>query len=297
MHINIGRPVGTVVRQLFGGSEAEHLRIKDVIEGMQEAESRILRARAEAARQAQLRQAYDNSVRNIDDNIYALASAATSLDRVEGKLMQARGEIVRLASRGEPIDFAKVERTLMALAEHINLSVRTADEQCVNLLRDTRLQVRIAECASMQHGCPGEGGAHSMQVDLTLIAIDKLIAHKLRDEPQSADEMIGLLDAVRRVVYQNVHILSSLILTLFAARDYTKEVVDLVLTGPMPSAGAEPAIAAPSHLPALPHVEPAGSDEEAPIQLAAFAQPMPQAPAAPLRHSAWTSEWQTQIPS
>jgi hypothetical protein len=203
----------------------DHLRIKDLVRNIERAELPQRQSRQVIAQGGALRQSYDLSLRNIDDNIYAMASATAALDRVEGTLIQAKAQIEQLCNRGEPVDLDKVERTLMALAEHINQSVRRADDNYVNLLRDSRLQMIISEAGSNEQ--------RSMKVDLTLISLDKLIAWKLRDGPDDPEAWIDLIDAMGKVVLQNVQILSSLILTLFAARDYTTGVVEMV-TNPMP---------------------------------------------------------------
>ena len=214
-----------------------HLRIKDLARKIEAADRPLSRDRQAAAQSNQLRSSYDLSVKNIDDNIYALAAATAALDRVEGKLFEARVQIEDLIRRGEPIDLAKVERTLLAMADHINQSVRRADENHVNMLRDARLQIRISEVGGVEE--------RAKQVDLTLISLDKLIAWKLRDGPSDPHAWIELIDQMSRVATQNVQILSSLILTLFAARDYTTDVVDLVITAPsdQPRRGPANAIA------------------------------------------------------
>lgn len=217
-----------------------HLRIKDLarkIEAADHPPAKDRQVAAQNAQNAQLRSSYDISVKNIDDNIYALASATAALDRVEGKLFEARSQIDDLIRRGQPVDLHKVERTLLALADHINQSVRRADESYVNMLRDSRLQVRISEVGGQEE--------RAKQVDLTLISLDKLIAWKLRDGPSEPEAWVVLIDQMSRVATQNVQILSSLILTLFAARDYTSEVVDLVMTPPegQPRRGSASAIA------------------------------------------------------
>jgi len=239
--INLGWPVGAPAQPVPGyssqkpnsqGSNAQgHLRIKDLARRIDAADRAPAQDRQMAAAASQLRNSYDVSVRNIDDNIYALASATAALDRIEAKLSEARGQIERLCDRGDPVDLAKVERTLLALAEHVNQSVRRADENFVNLLRDSRLQIRIAEV--------GGGEERAKQVDLTLISLDKLIAWKLRDGPDDPQDWIDLIDQMSAVAGRNVQILSSLILTLFAARDYTTDVVGLVMAPehvePMPA--------------------------------------------------------------
>jgi len=218
-------------------SSTSHLRIKDLARKIDALDAPLARDRHVAAQASQLRNSFDLSVSNIDDNIYALAAATAALDKVEGKLTQAKTQIEDLVARGQPVDLAKVERTLMALAGHINQSVRQADEHNVNMLRDTRLQIRISEV--------GGHADRARQVDLTLISMDKLIGWKLRDGPSDPQAWIELIGQMSRVATQNVQILSSLILTLFAARDYTSDVVDLVITPPadQPHRGTSSAIA------------------------------------------------------
>jgi hypothetical protein len=196
----------------------QHLRIRDLAENIEAAELPMSQPQQQVAvpqqtqaavQNSAMKQSYDLSLRNIDDNIYAMAAATAALDRVEGTLLQARAKIERLCADGEPVDLVKVERTLLQLAEHIN-----------QLLRDARLQMVISET--------GDRDARTMKVDLTLISLEKLIAWKLREGPSDPEAWIGLIDAMGKVVLQNVQILSSLILTLFAARDYTTGVVQLV---------------------------------------------------------------------
>ncbi len=224
MNRTLGRPNETASRNAAG--RQQHLRIRDLAENIEAAELPH-RQQTPALQQTQvitqnsaMRQSYELSLRNIDDNIYAMAAATAALDRVESTLLQARARIERLCADGEPVDLVKVERTLLQLAEHINQSVRRADENYINLLRDSRLQLTITE--------GGDRDGRSMKVDLTLISVEKLMAWKLREGPADPEAWIELIDAMGKVVLQNVQILSSLILTLFAARDYTTGVVQLV---------------------------------------------------------------------
>jgi hypothetical protein len=198
----------------------QHLRIRDLAENIEAAELPHRQQTQLITHNSAMKQSYELSLRNIDDNIYAMAAATAALDRVEGTLLQARAKIERLCADGEPVDLVKVERTLVQLAEHINQSVRRADENYINLLRDARLQMTISET--------GDRESRSMTVDLTLISLEKLMAWKLREGPSDPEAWIALIDAMGKVVLQNVQILSSLILTLFAARDYTTGVVQLV---------------------------------------------------------------------
>jgi len=216
MSFNLGWPAKDPAQNASG-----HLRIKDLARNIDAGHKLLPDDHQPTSQTVQLRNSYDISIRNIDDNIYAIAAAIAALDRVEAKLFEARSQIEDLCRRNQPIDLAKVERTLLALADHINKSVRRADENYVNMLRDSRLQVRISEL--------GGNEARAKQVDLTLISLDKLIAWKLRDGPNDPHAWIELIDQMGRVAIQNVQILSSIILTLLAARDYTSEVVDLVM--------------------------------------------------------------------
>ena len=219
MSLTIGWPSDTAPRSNARHQQG-HLRIRDLAQNIEAAELPHRQQRQVISAGGALRQSYELSLRNIDDNIYAMAAATAALDRVEGTLLQARAQIEHLCSQGEPVDLVKVERTLLALADHINQSVRRADENYINLLRDARLQIVISEA--------GDREQRSMKVDLTLISLDKLIAWKLREGPEDPEAWIDLIDAMGKVVLQNVQILSSLILTLFAARDYTTGGVGLV---------------------------------------------------------------------
>ena len=224
MSFNLGWPVENPADVASGQWTNGHLRIRDLAHNIDAADSQHTQDRQMLAQAGPLRSSYDLSVRNIDDNIYALAAATAALDRVEGKLSEARAEIVRLCQRGEPVDLCKVERTLLALARHVNQSVKRADENYVNMLRDARLQIRISEVGGQEE--------RAKQVDLTLISLDKLIAWRLREGPSDPQAWIDLIDQMSKVAMRNVQILSSLILTLFAARDYTSDVVDLVIAPP-----------------------------------------------------------------
>lgn len=222
MSFNLGWPAKESAPAANG-----HLRIKDLARKIEAGSMPHADVCQGALQAAQLRSSYDISLRNIDDNIYAVAAAIAALDRVETKLFEARSQIEDLCRRNQPIDLAKVERTLCALADHINKSVRGADENYVNMLRDSRLQIRISELGGTE--------PRAKQIDLTLISLDKLIAWKLRSGPTDPLAWIDLIEQMRRVASQNVQILSSIVLPLLAARDYTSEVVDLVMAPSEPA--------------------------------------------------------------
>ena len=219
MSLTLGWPADNSAARA-NSARGNHLRIRDLAHVIEAAEQPHRQQSRQPAVSGALKQSYELSLRNIDDNIYAMASATAALDRVEATLLQARAQLEKLCADGRPVDVGKVERTLTTLAEHINTYVRKADDNYVNLLRDTRLQLTISES--------GERDARTMKVDLTLISLDKLIAWKLREGPHEPEDWIDLIEAMSKVAMQNVQILSSLILTLFAARDYTTGVVQLV---------------------------------------------------------------------
>ncbi|MEZ5774914.1 MAG: hypothetical protein R3D33_09540 [Hyphomicrobiaceae bacterium] len=170
-----------------------------------------------------LHEQYEGSIQNIEQNIFGVAAAVTALDSIEEKLSQARGQIEILKARGEPVDYDKVERALRALADHVRVIINRLDERHVNLLRDARFEVRFVEL--------DDGEDRTMGVDLTLISLEKLVAYKLRDGTRRPEETIALIDQMAKVVHHNTHVLSSMILALFASRDYTEEVARLVLSG------------------------------------------------------------------
>jgi hypothetical protein len=168
-----------------------------------------------------LEQSYHRSLKSIDDHIYGLAAAITALDGIETQLTQARTQIEQLRARGEPINVRKAETTLLNLAEHINQAVRRIDMHDVNLMRDSRIELRVVELDT--------DNTRAMGFDLTLISLEKLLAYKLRSSPMEASELCSLVDALQHTVNSNLHILSSLVLMMFASRDYTDDVSRLVL--------------------------------------------------------------------
>lgn len=169
-----------------------------------------------------LQQTYQRSVGNLDTHICGLASAIAALDAIEGQLTLARNHIEALRRRGEPINLRKVEVTLHHLAEQVNDAIARVDVHHVNLLRDSRIELRLVELDS--------GDTREMGVDLTLISLDKLVTYQLSNTPQRSEDMCRLIDMLSHIVNGNLHILSSLVLMLFASRDYTDEVARLVLS-------------------------------------------------------------------
>ncbi len=165
---------------------------------------------------------YDRSVERIESCIYALATAVSALGSVEDKLIEARGQIETLQRRGTPVDGAKVHRTLTQLADHVNTTIAAMDRHGVNLLRDSRVAITLTEI--------DDGEEREVGIELTLIALDKLMAYQLRNGTLEEDEAIEVIDGFASIVFNNVQVLSSAILALLASRDYTDEVTKLVLT-------------------------------------------------------------------
>lgn len=217
-------------------TECDHLRISEVAGGLDdEFDIDLTAARpghyatqasasteiAVTSAQDPIQQTYQRSVGNLDVHICGLASAIAALDAVEGQLTMARNHIDELRRRGQPINLRKVEATLQQLAEQVNDAIARVDVHHVNLLRDSRVELRLVELDS--------GDTRAMGVDLTLISLDKLVAYQLGNTPQRSEDMCRLIDRLSHVVNGNLHILSSLVLMLFASRDYTDEVARLVL--------------------------------------------------------------------
>jgi hypothetical protein len=193
--------------------------------------------RDEGHRADDIEQSYQNSLRTIDSHIYGMAAAITSLDVIEHSLSKARTSIETLRSRGEPINVQKAETTLLNLADQINMAVRRIDLHDVNLMRDTRIELRVMELDT--------DGTRTMGFDLTLISLEKLLAFKLKSSPMSSDQLCGLIDALQHTVNSNLHILSSMVLMMFASRDYTDDVQRLIMTDhllPDPARRPNPAV-------------------------------------------------------
>lgn len=181
-----------------------------------------------------LQDRYERSVERIESCIYALATAVTALDSVESKLSEAREQIAMLRRRGRPVDGAKVHRTLIQLAEHVNTTIGAMDRHGVNLLRDSRVSIKLTEIDDSVERAVG--------IELTLISLDKLMAYRLKDGGLDEDEAVALIDNFSSVVFNNVQVLSSAILALLASRDYTDEVTRLVLTESISRRPAETAM-------------------------------------------------------
>lgn len=178
--------------------------------------------RADSSRSPALQAQYDTSVRKLESSIYIIAAAVTALDAIEGKLAQVRTQIDALRGRGAAVNIEKARETIRFLAEHVTTIVQRIDSQCVNFLRDVRVDLKFIELDA-------DDMSREIDLELTLISLEKLLAYKLRNGVENADQLCLLVDAVEQVVHNNLHVLSSMILVLLASRDYTDEVARLVL--------------------------------------------------------------------
>lgn len=168
-----------------------------------------------------LQRQYDDSVRRMESNIYTLAAAVSALDGIERKLGEARSQIGAVLASGEYIDHIKVHRLVSHLVEHLNAVVNGVDQQCVNLLRDSRIELKLIELE--------EGSRRETGLTLTLISLETLMAHKLKHGGRRAEDLAELIDGISAIVRNNVHILSSMILVLFSSREYVDGVTGFVL--------------------------------------------------------------------
>ena len=167
-----------------------------------------------------LRGTYDRSIRRLEDRVYDLAGALTSLDGIELQLSRAREHLGALRAQGEPIDYHKVRNVLEEMASAVGAIVDEFDDGEFNLLGDARIRIAFSEL--------GNDGTPSQDIDLNLISIEKLIrlSRKLDPDPAEIDRFVELLG---RTLDSNIQLLSGVMLTLFAARDYTNSVTELAV--------------------------------------------------------------------
>ena len=166
------------------------------------------------------RDRYDGSVANIQDHIQAVAGAVAMLDAVEHKLIAIKTELERIRNADLCIDGDKVLVALQALSDYVNQAVGSVDDQCVNMLRDAKLEIKFAELSPRQEQADG--------IALTMISIDALLNYKIRRsfaEGLVAEETPEFVDDISRIVSSNIQILTAILLSLFASRDYTEAVV------------------------------------------------------------------------
>ena len=181
-------------------------------------------------------QQYDRSLENIQDHIQALAGAVAMLDAVEHKFIAIKCELQRIRDQGLSIDGDKVLVALQALSDYVNDAVGSVDDQCVNMLRDAQMEIRLAGTE------PANGNPQG--VSLTMISLERLLDFKVQSalaEGLVAEETPEFINDICTIISSNIQTLTSIMLALFASRDYTQAVTRLAAReGIIPSIGAQP---------------------------------------------------------
>lgn len=165
---------------------------------------------------------YDRSLSNIQSHIHAIAGAVAMLDAVEHKMIAIKLELQRIRDANLLIDGNKVLAALEALSDYVNQAITSVDDQCVNMLRDAKLEIRFAAVDSEFAQPDG--------VALTMISLDRLLDYKIKaalTEGLIAEETPEFIDDICAIVSSNIQILTSVMLALFASRDYTQAVTKL----------------------------------------------------------------------
>lgn len=165
---------------------------------------------------------YDRSLGNIQSHIHAIAGAVAMLDAVEHKMIAIKLELQRIRDANLLIDGNKVLAALEALSDYVNQAITSVDDQCVNMLRDAKLEIRLA---AVDSDCAQPDG-----VALTMISLDRLLDYKIKaalTEGLIAEETPEFIDDICAIVSSNIQILTSVMLALFASRDYTQAVTKL----------------------------------------------------------------------
>lgn len=165
---------------------------------------------------------YDRSLGNIQDHIHAVAGAVAMLDAVEHKLIAIKCELQRIRDAKLLIDGDKVLIALQVLADYVNQAVTNVDDQCVNMLRDSKMEIKFAGLDAATGQPDG--------VALTMISIERLLDFKIKSalaEGLVAEETPEFVNDICAIVSSNIQILTSIMLALFASRDYTQAVTRL----------------------------------------------------------------------
>ena len=154
------------------------------------------------------------------ETLFAVAGAIATLDAIESKLLQLRSELARIEETCGEIDVDKAVIALERLGQHINAAVFTLDMQCANLMRDVKLKIKISDL--------DRAGQTSVGLELTIISVEKLLDCRLRDMANRGTnerELVGFIDRMVPVVSSNINVLSSVLLSLCAARDYAETMI------------------------------------------------------------------------
>lgn len=220
--------------------EPDHLRIKDVsVTALTDVREPATPTEI-SAYEPDYQNKYNTSIAKIDQNIYTIAAAVTALDNIECKLLQVKEHLEDLLNSGQPVDYDKIEDAIQYLAEQVNLTIEQLDEHCINLMRDSRISIHFSEIDGPDSAKAG--------IDLTLISLDKIMCYKVRKNGASLTDWIEFTENFARIVHSNVHIISSLMLALFASRDYTNEVTKFAFPQTALSHGSAPSVPAVSRV-------------------------------------------------
>ncbi len=157
-------------------------------------------------------------VHRIDTAVNELGAATAALDAIELQLIKAKAEIHRVQASGADLDFDEIDRVIDALAAHINETLRNLRPEAANIVADTKLEIAFS--------APGAGSEKDFRLELYLISVESLavLRHATDGTPQA---YISFIDDLINVVNANINILTSLLVTLCASRDYTVEVTKL----------------------------------------------------------------------
>lgn len=167
-------------------------------------------------------ESYDRSLGNIQNHVHAVAGAVAMLDAVEHKMIAIKCELQRIREAGLVIDSDKVLLALQSLSDYVNQAISSVDDQCVNMLRDAKLEIRFAELEDAADRPDG--------VKLTMISVERLLDYKIKSalaEGLVAEETPEFVDDICAIVSSNIQVLTSVMLALFASRDYTQAVTKL----------------------------------------------------------------------
>lgn len=157
------------------------------------------------------------------ETLFAVAGAIATLDAIESKLLQLRSELAHIEETSGEFDVGKAVIALERLGQHINAAVFTLDMQCANLMRDVKLKIKISDL--------DRAGQTSVGLELTIISVEKLLDCRLRDLAQrgaNEQELVGFIDRMVPVVSSNINVLSSVLLSLCAARDYADTMINFL---------------------------------------------------------------------
>jgi len=171
------------------------------------------------------RKQYDRNLNNIQDHIYAVAGAVATLDSIEHKILEMKFELQRIRDNDCHVDCDKVILALQLLSEYVTNATDKVDGQCLNLLKDAKMEVSFAELNGAAKSIAS--GNKSSNVSLTMISINKLLDAKVKNALANGlveDELPQFIQEVCAIISSNIQILTSVMLALFATRDYTQAV-------------------------------------------------------------------------